>query len=301
MSWLYLALLSPFISAIVNIFDDNLLEKIYKGALVAAVISGLFGILPVIFILIVWPSSINIPGNLAVLSMAAGIMEVFAFYAYFKGLEKANPAIVAALLCITPAAIPFIAYFVVGERLSGTAVLGFSIVIVSAFLFSLTDIRKLTISKALIPAVIAAAFFDTVAITNKYIYTKIDFVNAYLYFSLGMFVAGLILLFISSKKDHHKQNLWAIFQKKSSRLLLLLLLVEALALMAELTRNKALSLGNVSLVASLQNLQAFYVLFISLIFFRFYPKFFRSAETTNLSLKLLLALAMCFGVFVAAK
>jgi drug/metabolite transporter (DMT)-like permease len=301
MSWIFLALLAPLISAIVNIFDDNLLGKIYKGALVAAVISGLFGILPAIFILLLRPASINAPGYLIGLSVLSGILVVFAFYAYFKGLEKADPSVVAALLCITPAVIPFVAYFAVGERLTINAVLGFSIVIVAAFLFSLADVRKLTISKAMVPALIAAALFDTVAITNKFVYTKIDFINAYLYFSIGMFIAGLILLFVSLKKQSTKQNLWDIVQKRSPALILLLMLVEALALLAELARNKALSLGDVSLVAGLQNLQPFYVLIISLLFFPFYPKVFRSAQSVNLLPKLLLALAMCFGVFVAVK
>jgi len=80
MSWIFLALLAPLISAIVNIFDDNLLGKIYKGALVAAVISGLFGILPAIFILLLRPASINAPGYLIGLSVLSGILVVFAFY-----------------------------------------------------------------------------------------------------------------------------------------------------------------------------------------------------------------------------
>lgn len=301
MTWFYLALLAPLFSAVVNIFDDNLLAKIYKGALAGTVVTGLFGIIPAILIIILRPSSVAVPTNLIVLSLLAGFFTIVGFYSYFKGLEKEDPSVVAALFCLTPAIIPFFAYFIVDERLSLNAIIGFGIVIVSAFIYSLSDIRKFTISKALIPVLIAAGLFDAAAVANKYVYNQVDFFHAYVYFSFGMFIAGLLFLFMSFQHPSTKQNLWSIIEKKSPRLLLLLALVELLALLAQFMRDRALSLGPVSLVAGLQNLQPFYVLIISLLLFPLYPKFFRSAEANNLKIKFLLSILMVVGVFIAVR
>lgn len=301
MTWLYLALAAPLLAAIVNIFDDNLLGKIYQGALAGTTVTGLFGIIPAIVIILLKPNSANVPAQLLVLSLLTGFLIVVAYYSYFKGLEREDPSVVAALFCLTPAAIPFIAFFVVGERLSTNAIIGFSIVIVSAFLYSLSSIRKFTISKALLPAITAAALFDVVAVTNKYVYTKIDFSHAYFYFSIGMFMAGIVFFIISLRHPPTKQNLWDIIQKKSAKLFILLAAVEALALIAELLRNKALSLGSVSLVAALQNLQPLYVLVISLLFYPLYPKYFRSRESGNIGIKLFLAAFLVLGVYIAVQ
>lgn len=299
MTWLYLALLAPFLYAVVNLLDDNLVRHVYKGAHAGAIVSGLFGLVPAALILLFGQGAV-LPVSMVLLSLLAGFLTVIAFYFYFQGLEKEDPSVVVALLSLTPAATPFIAHYLVGERLSAGAVIGFTIVILSAFAYSITDIKKFTVSKALVPVIIAALTFDAASLANKYVYTKADFYESYLYFSLGMAMAGLFFL-VLLRFSGTKVSLTEVYRKNSIKILSLLALVEVIGLSAEFVKAKALSLGSISLVQALENLQPFYVLLIAIVLFPFFPQYFREAQSGRRVIKFLLLVAMVTGAYIAVR
>lgn len=298
MSWIYLALLVPLIYAIITLIDDNLLSYVYRSPRVAAAISGLFGILPAL-ILIATVNVEKVPINLMALSVVTGMVTVIAYYLYFQGLAKSSPSVVAALMSLSPAVIPFIAYFAVGERLGLSAVLGFSIVIVAAVCYSMVELGEFRLSKALLPVFIAGLSLDFVAVVNKYVYLHTSFLNAYFYYSLGLVVAGIILMSFFNQAD--KKTLATIFQRRYILLVLLLVIVEIMSLVAGFTFNKALSLGPVSLVAAIENIQPIFVLLITLTFFKLAPHFFLEAKSPGIKTKALLSIAMIFGVYIAVR
>ena len=138
MSWIYLALLVPLIYAIITLIDDNLLSYVYRSPRVAAAISGLFGVLTALIVVAIADVD-KVPLKLVLLSLATGALTVISYYLYFQGLSRASPSVVAALMSLSPAIIPFIAYFAVGERLGLAAILGFMIVIVAAVCYSMVE------------------------------------------------------------------------------------------------------------------------------------------------------------------
>lgn len=297
-NWIYLALLAPAIWAIITLIDENLIRHIYKGAHVGAIISGFFGLIPAIIIFFGYTKPFDISGSLIFLSIFAGFINVFYYFLYFKALQKAHPSVVIAMFSISPAIIPFIAYFLVGERLSTEQIVGFGIVVIAGFLYSLTDVRRFRISKALIPTLLAAAIFDAVSLINKYVYTKADFYQSYMYFSLGMFLAALYLLYVLLFMNT-KVQVRNVIRKNSVLVLLLLAGAEVLNIFAELVRNLALDSGPVSIVKALENLQPLYMLIISVVFFPFLPKFFPEAQAKYMSTKILLSIVIILGVFIA--
>ncbi len=298
MTWVLPALLAPLIWAIVVLIDDNLVRHVYKGAHVGAVISGAFGLVPAIFILFYKDVNLGIPASLIVLSLFAGFINVLYYFFYFQALEKEHPSVVIALFSLTPAAIPFIAYFVVQERLTATEIIGFSVVVISTLIYALTDIRKFKFSKALVPVLIAALILDTVSIINKYVYNKVDFAEAYFYFCIGMFLGGLYFFYVLKFLKSNNQ-LKKILNKNSLWLLTLLAFVELLNIGAEFLRNFAISQGPVSLVKALENIQPLYILVISFVLFPFLPQYFPEAASKNLRLKFLLCGLMVLGIFIA--
>lgn len=298
MSWIYLALLVPLIYAIITIIDDNLLSYVYRSPKVAAAITGLFGILPAM-ILVAIADVEKVPVKLALFSMTAGLLTAIGYYLYFKGLSTASPSVVSALMCMSPAVIPFIAYFAVGERLSLLSILGFSIVIVAAVSYSMVEAGEFKISKALVPVFFAGLSLDIAAVTNKYVYTNTNFLNAYFYYTVGLVVAAIILMSLFNQAD--KKTLATIFQRRYILLVLLLVIVGVMSLVAEFAFNKALSIGPVSLVAAIENIQPIFVLLITLSFYKLAPHFFLEAKTPGIKTKALLSLAMIFGVYIAVK
>lgn len=301
MSYIFFALLAPFIWAIINLIDDNLVRHVYKGAHAGAIFSGIFGLVP--FGLILAYKDVSLDGmapNLILLALASGLATVVFYYFYFRALEVEHPSVVIALFSVAPAIVPFAAYFLVGERLPLNAIIGFSIVILAAFTYSLTDIKKFKISKALLPVIAAALIFDGTSIANKYLYNQAEFYQVFLYFSLGMFLGGLYFFYVSVFSNNTSQ-LKKIVKKNSGLLLLILAAVEGLNILAEFVRNMAINLGPVSIVKALENTQTIWILVISLLLYPLFPKFFPEAKAPRMKLKFLLSAVMIFGVYLAVQ
>lgn len=299
MTWLYLALLAPLLYAVVNIFDDNLLRHVYKSPQAAIVVTGLFGVVPALLILLLGLNRHSLPPHLIGLTMASGFMATVGTYYYLRGLKIEDPSVVAALFSLTPAIVPFFAHYFVGEHLSQQAILGFSIVIVAGFLYSLTDIRKITISKALLLILLSSALYDAASLLGKYAYERVDFYSAYLYVSWGMAVAGLV--FFGLWHRGRRGAIKAARGNVSLKVVLLLAIVELLSLAAIFASSKAISQGPVSLVLALENLQPLYVLLIAVGLYPFYPKYFREAESRRFASKIVLCLLLVGGVYIAVS
>ncbi|HSW36749.1 MAG TPA: DMT family transporter [Candidatus Saccharimonadales bacterium] len=288
MAWFYLALLAPLLYAIVNLLDDNLLRYVYKSPYFATVSAGFYGSLPLLSRFFIHTS--NIPTGLALLSVAAGFITLTYYFFYFKGLESDSPSIVIALFSLAPATIPFFASFIVHERLFGLQILGFMIVLLGSLGIAVADIKRFKFSKALLPIAVAVIFMDIAAIMTKYVYDKVDFYPAYLYFSLGMGLAGICFFLV--KFEQNKGTLKDV-KRALKKLLPIFIVAELVGLGAEFTLNLAISRGSVSLVKVIEGIQPMFVLLIALMLYPLSPKHFREAEDGKVIRKFaLMALSM---------
>ncbi len=295
MSWFYLALLVPLISAVLNLLDDNLLQFVYKNTYLATASIGLFSTLP----LLTWffIDTHGIPASLALLSIVSGMLTLAFYHFYFRALESDTPSIVAALLALTPATLPFFAHFIVHERLLPLQIVGFIIVLLASLGLAVSNIRQFKFSKVLLYSGLAAFFMDIVSLTTKYTYQRVDFYPAYLYFCVGMGLAGLFFLFINfteNKKVTHE------IAAAVKRLLPIIILTELLGIAAEFTLNLAISRGPVSLVKVIEGVQPMFVLLITLGLYPFWPKYFREAEEGGLAKKFVLMAVIIVGLGIIA-
>lgn len=300
MSWFYLALLAPLLYAIVVLIDDNLLRTVYRTPAVGASISGLFAALPAAVLLLMGYGSLALPFNLVIVSVAAGLLMSLSYFFYFQGFEKASPSVVAVVLTLTPVVLPFVAYFVVNERLSSAALVGFAVIILAAFAYAAIDVKKMSIGKALWPVLVAALLIDGAALASKYVYDRADFYAAFIYFLGGMFLGGALFALVVRRAGFVEMFKGA-SRKVALKLFGLLALVEIINLTAELVHGRAVSLGSVSLVNVLENIQPLYVLLIAVLLFPFFPWQFREAGAGHVRVKLMLALVMVGGVYLVAR
>jgi drug/metabolite transporter (DMT)-like permease len=291
MSWFYLALLAPFLYAIVNLLDDNLLQFVYKSPYLAAVSAGFYGSLPLLTRFFIKAHAI--PTSLAVLSVSAGVLTLAYYFFYFKGLESDSPSIVVALFGLAPATIPFFAHFIVHEHLAAMEITGFVIVLLASLGLAVTDLKQLKFSKALIYVVIAVIFMDAVSLITKYVYQKADFYPAYLYFSAGMGLGGIGFFFL--KFNDNKRAISGI-AKTIKKLLPVFIFAELMGLAAEFTLNLAISRGPVSLVKVIEAVQPMFVLLIALALYPLYPKYFREAKEGKLMRKFALMAVIIAGL-----
>jgi len=295
MSWFYLALLAPFLYAITNFFDDNLLRFVYKSPYLAVTFSGAFGMLPLLSLLFL-PHQTIAP-HLLLLTVLAGAITIGYYFFYFKGLESDTPSVVVALLSLAPVMLPFLAYFLLHERLGTGEIAGFGLVLVASLALTVLDIKQFRFSKALLPAALAAVGIAVASLLTKYTYERAAFYPAYMGYSAGMGIGGL--LFFGLNYTDNRANLRTI-RGSIKKLLPIFILAEGINLVAEFTLNLAISRGPVSIVRVMEGMQPIYVLLITLALYPLSPKYFREAEAGQ-HLKKFALMAVCIAGLVVVS
>lgn len=294
MSWFFLALLAPFIYAIVNLIDDSLMRFIYKSPYLAAAVSSIFGALPLLSLFVADWSPIS--WSFASMMIIAGMLTSFYYFFYFKALEKEAPSVIVAMFSLIPATLPIFAYFLLDERLSAVQLAGFLVVMLASLGLALTDVRKLQFSKAIFAVLAVVLLVDIISLLTKYVYDRAVFYPAFMCFSAGIGVGGVYFLFAAIKRKT-KDDLSAL-RGRLKKLLPILLTVELFGVAAEFTTNLAVSRGPVSLVNVLEGTQPIYVLAIALLLFPFAPKLFREASEGGLAKKFTLMGVIIVGLFI---
>lgn len=293
MNWFYLALLAPLLYAVVNLLDDNLLQFVYKSPYLATASVGFFGSLPLLSRLFIHASALST--HLALLAVASGFLTLAYYFFYFRGLESDSPSIVIALFGLAPATIPFFAHFIVHEQLLPLEIFGFAIVLLGSLGLAVSDFKRFKLSKALVFVAIAVVFMDIVSIMTKYVYQRVDFYPAYLYFSVGMGLGGIFFLLINLTENKQVTREIA---KSIKKLLPILIVTELFGVAAEFTLNLAISRGPVSLVKVIEGIQPMFVLLIAFGLHPFWPKYFREAEDGSFAKKLALMIIIIIGLGV---
>jgi len=292
MDWFYLALAAPLLYAVVNLFDDNLLQFVYKSPYLATTFSGFFGAVPLVA-LTMRPAHIS--GSLAALAVLTGFLTVCYYFFYFKGLESDMPSVVIALFSLAPATIPVFARIFVHERLTSFQLLGFALVLLASLAMATIDIRKLKFSAALLPVVIAVILMDVASILSKHLYQQTEFYGVYMGFCAGMGLGGVSFLLLKFRDN--KQGL-AEIKKGIRKVLPFFVAAEAVNVAAEFTLNLAISNGPVSLVKAIEGIQPMFVLAIAIALYSFAPRYFREAEDPQVGRKLFLMFLASFGLGV---
>lgn len=291
MEWFYIALISPALFAVVNIIDDNLIRNVYKSPFFGAIISGFFAVIPLVSLFFV-PFSIHSPFIL-LLGLSAGFLTTLYYFFYFKGLESEFPSVVIAILSLSPALVPFLAYFILGESLTVNQYVGFVLILGGSVAISTTDARRFKFSKALPSILFASILYALVAILGKTVYNSVDFWSGYMYFAMGMGIGALFLtLFFKEGRKFPRE-----FSEKFKKWILVFLLVELVGIAAEFTNNLAISKGPVSLVKVIEGIQPMYVLLFAILFYPLFPKYLREAIAGDKVKKILCIIGMLIGLY----
>ena len=292
MHWLTLALIAPFIYALVNLIDDNLLRTVYKSSYVATIISGLFGGVPLLALM--FKSLGPFSDKFAAIAVLVGFLTVVFYYNYFRSLEKEHPSVVVSLIGTSPVLIAALAYVFLGERLSGLQFAGLLLVLIGSLGLSYNRHEKLKLTPSIKHVIYAAVVVSVYSILAKYIYQNVDFYTGYMFLSLGMLIGGLVFLIrlrmVESEASIHKlrktvKKYWALF-----------LVTELLGLLAEFIMNLAISRGPLTPVRVIENIQPVYVILIAAVLFPFRPNLSREISEGGLARKLLLICVCAIGL-----
>lgn len=293
MDWFYLAIISPALFALVVIIDDNLIRGAYnKSAFFGAIISGIFGSLPLlgIFLYPITPSPIHI----ILLGIVSGFLTIIYYFLYFHALLKDVPSIVIAIFSLSPAIIPLLEFLIFRQSLTLSQHIGFVIILTATFFLSIVDIKKFKFSKTLYLVSIAAVLNAIAAVIGKYVYSQTDFWSGYMFFCIGLLLSAVFLM-ISFKKG---RTFIGEFKSTFKKWLWIFVIAETLNIGAEFTLNRALSLGSASLVKVMEiGLQPIFILLFALLLYPVFPAYFREATYGSRVKKLMLMVLILSGLF----
>ncbi len=291
--WIFFALLSPAIFAVVNIIDDNLLRGVYRSPHFGAIISGFFGMLPLVCLLFFPLQIASFP--IIILGIIAGFLTVIYYLFYFKALDAEYPSVVIALFNLTPIFALLLAFIFLGEGISLNHFIGFTFIFIASTLLSINEfkIKSLKFSKGLLPVIIASFIYAVIGISSKFVYNEVDFISGYVYFSIGMGLGGFFLITTTQEGKKFPQE----FNKVFKKWIYIFIGVELIGIAAELTNNLAISKGPVALVKVVEGIQPLYILLFAILLFPFLPKYFREAANGGKIKKIVLISVMLIGLY----
>ncbi len=258
-----------------------------------AAISGIIGFLPAAFIyFFVQPPSVS--SKLAICGLTAGALTVLFYYFYFKTLENDEPSVAIALNNLAPGLVPFLAFFILDEKLHVLQYVGLAMIVLGSFALTVIDLKKLRFTAAVWFAVNGAIAYALVSIFAKYAYERASFPSIYFWISTGFGVGGVVAFLLL--RDW--QQLRVVINRKRKKLLMVLVGVELLNMAGELIQGAAINGGPVTIVRGLEGIQPLYVLIIGIVLSRFLPNHFRERHDGRFNKKVICMIFMIAGLFM---
>ncbi len=290
--WLPIALLSYFITAIVDTADKFLLSKKFHSSITYAFFVGIWSIFN-FFILIFDPWVPNLQ-QLGV-GLSAGFLFLVTLVFWYKALHQSEATRVVPIVgALIPIFTFFLSFVFLGETLGERQLLAFLVLIIGGVLISVRYTRFYKINeikeklknifggllgkvhayyrptqRLIINSVAASFLFASYFVLIKYVYMTQPFIGGFVWSRLGTFIGVILILFVPSwrkliKKTHKKS--------RSPRNLPFFLAVRLAAAGAFILLNWAISMGNVALINSLKGTQYLFLLLIIFIISARFPK-----------------------------
>jgi drug/metabolite transporter (DMT)-like permease len=244
--WLFHALFSSFLWAIVHILDEHCVDRIFTkpwlGVITSSTISAaIFPLVPFLQQQIVIPS-----WDILIVCLLTGAIIQSSQYFYFRALDYSDCGTVSAYWNLTPTFLPVISYWLFGYIVTGNNYIGIGLLILGSIGLCLND-RVANRWNTLYLMTIAASLQTVVVLLEKYIFDRTDFFGAFLSITLGTFCTGLFALGSRRVRVALVEDL-----PKIRQVLPILIAIELINWAALYTGQTAVKLGIPSLVSAIE-------------------------------------------------
>lgn len=276
MNWLTLAFIAPLLWAIVSLIDTYFVHGVYERASDGAIISGVFQSMPWLFVALGYIEFNTPPLAPTLLSLLAGGLFLISVLAYFHALFASNDgALMQTFWNFTVLVVPFVAWLLIGERLSLPHYLGIGLSFagLAAFAVGPRSLRRTT-SSVLFVMTIAVLSLSLSMVVSKESYRLSDaneeemFWNIYLVFCVGASTTGLLIFFIEQAGSVNAGI--ALQGRRIGKLCRqyagFFFFAESISLLGSLASQRAISLApSASLVALIESLVPVFVMLACLL------------------------------------
>jgi drug/metabolite transporter (DMT)-like permease len=273
MTWIFFALLAPFLFALTNHIDKILLARYFTKVkpttllIYTAIASSLITIAIIIF----KPSVLNVPLFDAGLMFTAGIIYFLAVVPYVKAISIEEASRVIPIFQIQPVLAYTFGVVRFHETLSLQQILAGIIIVSGAVLINL-DLDNRRKFKGVVFGLVALSclFFMLESITFKFVGGNFGFWDASFYQYFGTAVAGLFMVIVSRQ---YRRGFKKVNKDGGAKIFFGAITNEMINMGGRLAFNYSLLLAPLALVQLVQGSQSIFVLVIGTLLALFIPKY----------------------------
>ena len=298
MSWLYFALISYFLAAVVAILDKVILKRAVPQPVVYAFYVGLFGLYGLLLVPFGFRLEEVMVAPAAVFGgLASGFVFISFLIALYEAVRRSEVAAVAPLVGVLATIFIFFLSFVfLGERLSAVQILSFVFLIAGGTLVSLKSFNPRKYPYDILGWSLLAGFLMAASfVLIKFAYQKTAFINAYVIGRMGEFLAAAAIFAVPAFRRRIFEHAKSVKISSAG----LFLSNKILAAGYFLLQNYAFFLGSVTLTQSLAGFQYLFVLIIAVFLSRKFPRLLEEEYSFWLVVKKSVAVILIFaGLFI---
>lgn len=273
MNWFFIALGAPFLWALVNIFDQYLVEKYStgeRGSGGLVLFSSLIGIFAAIIIGIFTTGIFSIPLLDKILLIMIGGITIAWIILYLFTIELEDISAVVPWFLTIPIFGYILGYVFLGETLTLQQIVGSLIILLGVLLISINfSGQKKEFKWRVVLYMLTACLLSSISgVIFKYVTVENSFwiSSFWEYFGLGLF-GILIYLFVPK----YRSEFILMNKKGGAKIFTLNTLSETLTIFGNLLTNYAIILAPVALVYLVSSFQPAIVLFMTLVATKFFP------------------------------
>lgn len=271
MSWLYLAIISHFIFAIVFVLDKIIVKKLLSPINYALIIGGLEGLA----VLLIPFIDFSVPDTMTIVaSFLSGIFFILGIYFYFKVLLKYEASWVVPFLfgVIVPIVTYILGRIFLGEGLTFFQFLAFVLLVIGGFILSFGRRYDL---KSIAFLTIAGIFISLELVFLKIAFEHTNFLSGYVLSRIGGFIAAAVIVGIIYIRRDGKNisakgfGLKEFIANPASKLAVF---KQIISFVGNFLLIYAVSIGNLTLVNGLGGMRYAFVFLIAIFLARKWPE-----------------------------
>jgi len=296
MTWFLIALVAPFLWAIVNIADQYLIANYSErekerssGGLV--IFSSIIGIFIALLILIFTSDVFNIPFSDKVLLIVAGALTISWIILYLYTLEIEEVSNVIPWFLMVPVFGYIFGYLFLGETLSTHQSTG-SLVIFSGLILISTNFKegkKYFKRKLALYMIYASVLIAISGILFKYVTVENNFWISSFWEYLGLGITGLLIFLFIPK---HRNEFLYMHKKGGRKIFFVNVISELMSITGNLLTNFALLLAPVTLVYMVGSFQPAIVLVLAIFGTKFFPKIIKEDVSKRILIPKIIAIIL---------
>lgn len=293
--WIFFALLTPIFWSFVHVLDSHCVDRVFEKPWMGMITSALASTVIVFLIPFILPAAIdNPPANIFIISaLLAGVLIQISQLLYFNALERSEAGIVAAYWNFTPALLPFAGYFLAHDYLPINNYVGIGILVMSSVFMCTLDTnfdKRWQTFFLMFTASVCQVF---ALLLEDVVYTNMNYLLGFFFTTSGIIITGIIP-FIS-------KHVRKVFSRNMHRLrpaMHIFFGIEVINLFALASSQKAISLGNPSLVAAVETTVPAYTFLLSILLLKIWPPLGDPDALHKVFRKILLVALMAIGVWL---